>query len=350
MIISRTPLRISFVGGGTDIPAYYKKYGGEVINTAIDKYIYVTVNKKFDGKVHLRYSKTEQVKNATELQHSIVKACMKLVGVKTGVEIVTISDVPMKGTGLGSSSSLTVGLLNALTRYKGKTITSHELAGMACHVEIDLLKSPIGKQDQYAAAYGGFNHFVFKKNGKVVINNWLAIKDIIAPENSAYATIEYSKNSEKVQEKIKWLQNNTLLFHLNMPREANHILGLQTKEISNKERDYTNLKAYVKAFEICLRNNSEETNNPGNLIDATWQTKKKLCSQISSGKIDKLYDRARYNGALGGKVCGAGGGGFLMLIVPKDKQSDVIKAMKPLHELPFKFEPQGSVIIYEDRN
>lgn len=325
MIISRTPLRVSFCGGGTDQPAYYMKHGGEVVSVAIDKCIYVTINEKFDGRVHLRYSKTENVPKAGDIQHTIVRECLKLMKVKKGVEIVTISDVPMQGTGLGSSSSLTVGLLNALHTYKGKKINAKELAEMACYVEINILKAPIGKQDQYAAVYGGLNRFKFHKGG--VIREDL-----------------YQKCSSI---KIKWLEESTMLFYLNKQREGNHILAKQIKGIEDNKLIYDAMKGLVHDFIAWLKGDMPSP-VVGQIIDMAWQNKKQLCGQVSNSYIDKFYNKAKGAGALGGKVAGAGGGGFIMLIVPKEHQQKVRESLYPLKEMGMQFDEEGSRIIYHE--
>jgi len=324
MIITRTPLRISFVGGGTDLPGYASKYTGEVVSAAIDKYVYVTVNQKFDGRVHLRYSHTEVVSAAQDLQHGIVRECLKLLGINRGIEIATISDVPMRGTGLGSSSSLTVGLLEALYAYRGRSIAGNDLAEMACQVEIDLLKAPIGKQDQYAVAYGGVNHFMFMPSGVVE-------KRSIAESNGA----------------IHWLEETTMLFYLGRTRQSKSILDDQSAHIEEKKREYDSLRGLVHDLLGWLYED-EGRDRVGWILDRAWEQKKKLSAKVSDVFIDTLYRRAKEAGAAGGKVCGAGGGGFLLLIVPEAQRGGVVQAMSPLQEMPFKFDREGAKVIYND--
>lgn len=326
MIITRTPLRISFCGGGTDLPGYANNHIGEVVSAAIDKCIYVTVNKKFDGRINLRYSKTENVSRVHEVEHSIVRACLEYLKISEGIEIVTISDVPMQGTGLGSSSSLTVGLLNALSAYKGDYLDAEELAEMACKIEIDILKSPIGKQDQYAAAYGGLNHFTFNKDGSVTR------KDLYRD----YTSI-----------KVKLFEESMMLFHLDRPRQANTILRHQAKKIDDMKLEYDAIKHLTNDL-LGWLSDGFNSHVLGEIIDSSWLHKKNLCGQISNGYIDNLYERAKKAGALGGKVCGAGGGGFMMLVVPLDHQSDVKRAFRPLNVMPIKFDEEGSRVVYHD--
>lgn len=269
----------------------------------------------------------EDVGIATEIQHTIVRECLKLFNIKKGIEIVTISDVPMKGTGLGSSSSLTVGLINALAAYKGKILTPDDLVTMAWHVENEILKAPIGKQDQCAAVFGGLNHFVFGKDGSVTRSDL------------------YQKCSSI---KVKWLDESTMLFYLDMPREGNHILADQVKDIEAKKKAYDAMKELTHDFMKWLEDGFNSS-VAGRIIDTAWQTKKSLCGRISNTHIDNIYSMVLTAGAIGGKLCGAGGGGFLMLMVPKDYQSEVVKAMRPLKQMPFNFDEEGSRVIYHER-
>lgn len=326
MIITRTPLRVSFVGGGTDLPGYANKYGGKVISAAINKCVYVTVNRKFDGKIHLRYSKTEEVDKVDEIQHTIIRECLKLMEVRKGIEIVTISDVPMRGTGLGSSSSLTVGLLNALGVLNGCYFPPNKLAEMACHIEIDTLKAPIGKQDQYVAVYGGLNYFHFNIDGTVTRGDL------------------YQRCSSI---KIKWLEESTMLFYLDKERNANGILSNQVSGIEENRLIYDSMKQLVKDFYDWLLHDSPSP-VVGEIIDLGWKNKKELSKYISNDDIDSIYAKAKESGALGGKVCGAGGGGFLMLVVPRDHQYEVGKALHQLKRMPFEFDEEGSRVIYHE--
>ena len=323
MIISKTPFRISFCGGGTDFEDYFGIYGGQVVSTTIDKYIYVTVNHKFDNKIHLRYSKTECVDNVEDLEHNIVREALLLVGVKKGIEITIISDIPTQGTGLGSSSSLTVGVLKALYAYNKQTVLSPQIAFAACQIEIEKLKSPIGKQDQYAVAYGGFNRFMFHK-----VNGVQAHK------------VENVANKER----LKWLEESTMLFYLN-GRVANDILGTHKNGIQNKLSVLNEQKLLVSYF-INWVDGDGSVQALGDLINTSWELKKKMTPQATSERIESIISSAINAGAVGAKLCGAGGGGFLMVVCDESKRSNVREKLKDLLELNFKFEKEGSKIIY----
>jgi len=326
MIISRTPLRISFVGGGTDLPAYADRYVGEVISTTINKYVYVTAAHKFDGRVSIRYSETENVATVDELKHTIIRECLKSFGIKDGIEIVTISDVPMKGTGLGSSSALTVGLINALCAYMGVRSDEEDLAESAAYIEISKLNAPIGRQDQYAAAYGGFNHLQFGR-GSVTVD------ELRMPSTC---------------QKVIWLEDNTMLFWLHQERDANDILLEQSEQIDDRLPLYESMKESVHAFlNWADSRNDMPEDAVGGIMNIAWENKKAFCSSITTPHINDLYSRAIDAGAIGGKISGAGGGGFLMLIVPEDAQDSVRDALPEAHEMPFKFTIKGSEVVYE---
>lgn len=325
MIISRTPLRISFGGGGSDIPAYYKQHGGAVISTAINKYIYITVNKKFDGKIRASYSKTEIVNQVSELQHELIKACLSVTGIRNSIEITSISDIPSEGTGLGSSSSYVVGLLHALYAYKGKHVTAKQLAEEACSIEIDMLKKPIGKQDQYIAAYGGFQIIRFHRDESV------AVDPIIC----------------SLQTK-KRLQKHIMLFYTGITRLSNTILREQTQALQTDKIVHQSMEqmveyalAMAKAIQI---NNDIRTFS--HYVHKSWLLKQSLVKNISSPAINRWYSQGISQGAYGGKILGAGGGGFLLFIVPPAKQITVKQKLSVLEIIPCQFEPQGSKIIF----
>lgn len=328
-------MRISFVGGGTDLPAYFKKHTGQVISTTIDKYVYVTVNRKFDGRVSLRYSETEDVARASDLHHTIVRECLHLLQIYEGIEIVTISDVPMNGTGLGSSSTLTVGILKALGVYIGREWHLEELARMAYKIEAEILGAPIGLQDQYAAVMGGFNHYVFGATS-------------IGTEDLYGGRAFLIPGSEVNTEKISWLEKNTMLFCLDQARDANEILRDQADQIEDRLPIYHAHRRSVWEFLYWLTNDSPY-DAVGQIIDKAWRNKKKMSDQISNPNIDAAYEKAMRSGALGGKIVGAGGGGFLMLIVPEDNQVDVRRKLRAdLKEMPFRFSRGGSEVIYAE--
>jgi len=288
MIISRTPLRISFAGGGTDLSAFYKNQPGAVTSTAINKYLYVTINKKFDNRIRVSYSKTENVDHVDDLHHGLVREAMKLTGLDRGVEITTIADIPSRGTGLGSSSSLTVGLLNALYAYQGIMRSRQTLANEACQIEIDILGEPIGKQDQYIAAYGGIQYIQFN------------------PDESVYVDPVICSPKTKLA-----LEKHMLLFYTGITRKASKIL---TKQIKNTGKKSENLKKMKELSEkvrdsIC----KNKVNDVGKYLHRGWLYKKELANGISNPIIDEYYEKALSVGALGGKILGAGGGGFLLI-------------------------------------
>jgi len=323
MIITRTPFRISFVGGGTDLPEFYHLEPGAVVSTAINKYMYVIVNKRFTDAIRVSYyAKTEIVDNVDEIRHPIVRKALKQVGITKGVEIASIADVHA-GAGLGSSGSFTVGLLNALYAYKGVLKSAEELAREACHIEIDILGEPIGKQDQYIAAYGGFRYIQFNPD------------DTVFTEPIIWS----SENKEE-------LVRNLLLLYTRDVREASSIL----QEQKEKTRQGDKMASLQKLRDMALELKERLDNNaPLDIFGATlhqgWMLKKQLASNISSEKIDEYYEKALNAGALGGKVVGAGGGGFLLLYCPEERQTQVKESLG-LRELEFAFEPEGSKIIY----
>lgn len=325
MIISRTPLRISFAGGGTDLSVFFQKEAGEVISAAIKKYMYVTVNKRFDDSIRLSYTKTEIVDKMKDLKHELIKEAMKLTGITKGIEITTIADIPAKGTGLGSSSSLTVGALNAFYAYQGQRIPTKLLAEEACKIEIDLLGEPIGKQDQYIAAYGGLKHFYFKTNGEVVVEPLLVSQD-----------------------KIKRLQENLMMFYTKITRKSHSLLGRQKANIKNNFRELHSLKKLVPELKNCLEDDRKDLDEFGYILHKSWELKKRLTRGISNAIIDDYYQKALAAGAIGGKIMGAGGGGFLLLYCRKQNQKDVKKALSSLSCMPVELEAEGSRIIYAD--
>ncbi|MEE9399128.1 MAG: GHMP kinase [Dehalococcoidales bacterium] len=323
MIITRTPFRISFVGGGTDLPEFYRVMPGAVVSTAINKYMYVVVNPRFTDAIRVSfYSKTEIVDTVDEIQHPIVREALKLVGISKGIEIASIADVHA-GAGLGSSSSFAVGLLNALYAYNGTLKSAEELAREACHIEIDILGEPIGKQDQYITAYGGFRYLQFNSDETVFT------EPIIWPK----------ENTEQ-------LTQNLLLLYTGNVREASHILAEQKENTRQGSKMDSLEKLRDMAFELKRQlNNNASPGILGEFLHEGWLLKKQLANSISSDQIDGYYEKALNAGALGGKVSGAGGGGFLLIYCPKEKQPRVTESLG-LRELKFSFEPEGSKIIY----
>ena len=327
MIIVRTPLRLSFVGGGSDLKAFYDKKDGMVVSSAIDKFVYVIVKERFDDKIYINYSQKECVDHVDEIQHDLVREAMKITGVEKGIEITTLADIPSEGSGLGSSSSVTVGLLHAFYAYQHVLITAEQLAREACQIEIDIVGKPIGKQDQYAAAYGGINQFGFKSDEKVE-----QIKVALA------------------NDKLRKCSSSLLLYYTGITRSADVILTEQKKNYSEQEKfdAMSEMVSFVEPFKEAFERCDIET--CGELLDQNWQLKQKMAAGISNGKIQAMYEKAKKAGAIGGKIAGAGGGGFLMLIVPRERQNSVFEAMSGYREMPFMLEKSGSKVIFDDRS
>ena len=324
MIITQTPLRISFAGGGTDLQDFYNNEDGKVISTAIDKFIFVIVNERFDEKIYVNYSKKEIVDNIDDIQHELVREALRKTGIRNGVEITMLADIPSEGSGLGSSSSLTVGLLNAFYMYHGEQVTAERLAREACEIEIDLCGKPIGKQDQYIAAYGGVREFTFRRDGSVGVE-----KIELDPAH------------------FRRLGSGLLLFFTNLTRKSSEILTEQKQKTTDKLEALQKLKAFVPMVRNAIEQRAYQV--IGEILHESWQIKQRLASKISNDTIEDLYDIARSAGALGGKVAGAGGGGFLLLYVARDKQDAVRLALKGSRELPFLLEQDGSKVIFNQR-
>lgn len=324
MIISRTPLRISFAGGGSDLPAFYREEPGAVVSTTINKYIYINVNQKFDHGIRASYSITETVASVDELRHELIREAMKLLGLTGGIEITSISDIPSQGTGLGSSSTYTVGLLNALHAYSGRYADAERLARDACAIEIERCAKPIGKQDQYIAAYGGLQYIQFN------------------PDESVFVDPIICRPATKQR-----LQERLLMFYTGMTRSANNILEEQranTERDGNRRRTLRAMTRMAQDLRAALSN--DDLDSFGAILHEGWLLKQQLASGISNRRIDEWYSRAREHGAIGGKVLGAGGGGFLLVYAPVERHAEIIAALSELAPMPFAFEPQGSKIVY----
>lgn len=323
MIISRTPFRMSYVGGGTDIKAFYKDEPGAVLSTAIDKYMYVTVHQKFDGGIRVAYSKTEEVANIDDIGHPLVKESLKALGVLGGVEITSTADIPAKGTGLGSSSSYTVGLLTALHAYMGKNIPTAHLAELACDIEIVKCKEPIGKQDQYAAAFGGLNLFEFMPDDSVNVSPVLC-------SNNFRNTLNLS----------------TLVFYTGVTRSASGILAEQTRVSSqeNKKLILRRMARLAYDFKLGIEDNSLE--HLSELLKENWSLKKTLTDGITNSTIDEIYNAGIGAGAYAGKLLGAGAGGFVMFLAPENRHMEIINALHKLRPVTFNLESSGSKVIY----
>ena len=321
MIISQTPLRISLSGGGTDLASYYSENEGFVVSTAIDKYIYVIINERFDDLIYVDYSSKEIVTKIDDIQHDLVREAAKIAGMDKGFEVMMIADIPSEGSGLGSSSSLTVGLLNAFYQFKGKLVTSEQLAAEACKIEIDILKRPIGKQDQYIAAYGGLKSFRFCKDETV------EVKDV------------------NIESDVKRkLGSNLLLFFTNTTRKAASILEEQNKNVMSKLEFHHRIKEL--AFDTLDGLDNLQIHRVGENLKVNWEMKKQLASNVSNPDIDKMYDLAMNGGALGAKISGAGGGGFLLVYCERDKQDQLRRSLREYRELPFLLDKYGSRIIF----
>ncbi len=323
MIITKTPFRISFVGGGSDIEDFYAGRQGAVLSTSINKYMYISSHKFFEENlVRVKYSETETVDNISNLNHPILRVVLEKFNIRGGMEISSIADIP-SGTGLGSSSSFTVCLLHNLYTVAGKFVTKERLAAEACEIEIEMLKEPIGKQDQYAAAYGGLNVFKFNSNGSVTVEPVHLPKDI------------YNE-----------LESNLMMFYTGSQRKASSILSEQKKNIAkeDKVKNLEEMVGLVWELRDCLyKGNLEDF---GKILHQNWILKQKLASSISNDDINQYYEKAMKNGALGGKLLGAGGGGFLLFYCEKQHQEKLKQAMLPLKQFDFKFDQEGSKLIY----
>jgi D-glycero-alpha-D-manno-heptose-7-phosphate kinase len=322
MHIIQAPLRVSLFGGGTDFPAYFQEHGGCVLTSAIDKYIFVTIKQRFDDKLRVGYTRTEMVDSVNEIQHELIREALRLTGIERGVEITTMGDIPSEGSGLGSSSTVTVGALHAMYAYQRELILAERLAAEACQIEREILKSPIGIQDQYIAAYGGLRFMEFLPNGKVV-----------------------SERIELDTRTMRHLNENLLLFFTGVTRKANGILSEQKQNIQDRIAILSEMKDIAGVARDALKQGNIDTLGP--LLHDSWQLKKQLASRISNGTLNDMYEAARSAGATGGKISGAGGGGFLLLYCPRGKQEAVRDALPDLQELPFKLGQDGSKVIFD---
>ncbi|MDA0578429.1 MAG: GHMP kinase [Verrucomicrobia bacterium] len=324
MIITRTPLRVSFAGGGTDLRAFYAQERGAVLSTAIDKYIYITVNRKFDNTIRASYSVTEFADHPSQLKHELIREAMLLVGIDGGIEITSISDVPSQGTGLGSSSSYTVGVLHALYVYAGQYVNAERLAAEACRIEVDILGKAMGKQDQYIAAYGGFQFIQFN------------------PDESVSADPVSCGPDLRGQ-----LHRSLLMLYTGVTRSASAVLEEQQRKTASEQPAREGLRKMRElAAQLRDRINAGNLQDVGEILHSGWMLKRALATGISSSAIDGWYDRARALGAIGGKLLGAGGGGFLLLCAPPEKHAEICRGLPELRPIPFAFEPRGSQIIF----
>jgi len=325
MIISKTPLRVSFAGGGSDIGAYYLSNYGAVVSTAIDKFMYVMINKTFDQKIRVIYSKIQYVEKFEDIEHDLAREALKLLGITdTGMDIAYMGDMlpAHTGSGLGASSSLTVGILNAIHAYKGEHVSAKTLAEEACRIEIEILGRPIGKQDQYAAAYGGFNYMRFNRDESV------SVEPIICSMQMKDA-----------------LAKNLILFYTGLDTRSDNILTEQKGKIPDNLPVINRMVVLSEELRKAIK--SDDLAGFGGILHKGWICKQKLASNITNPTIDDYYQKARKAGAVGGKILGSGGGGFLLLYCAVENQNKVREALPGLREAPFRFEPQGSKIVYD---
>jgi D-glycero-alpha-D-manno-heptose-7-phosphate kinase len=322
MIISRTPLRLSFVGGGTDLPDFYEEHGGAVVSTTLDKWVHVVVAPRFEGDVRVSYSRTEIVASGRAVEHELVREAMRMTGVPRGVDIVTLADVPSRGTGVGSSSSVTVGLLNALYAFQGVYKSPMQLAEEAARIEIEILGKPIGRQDQYAAAVGGFNLIEFMPRGGGV-----RLEPVISrPET------------------FKSLQRSLIILYTGRQRSANGALDKQRRATRDGRAVDALKRMRDLAYRFRERLASGDVDALGPLLHENWELKRGLADGISSPEIDRWYERALAAGAVGGKILGAGAGGFLLLFAPPDRHDAIRAELRELREVPVRFAAHGTQI------
>lgn len=323
MIVSKTPLRMSFVGGGSDLPAYYHEEIGAVLSTSIDKYMYICVNKKFDGRIRLSYTKTEDVQSRYEIEHPLVRQALEILGIDGGIEIASMADIPSKGSGLGSSSTYTVGLLNALYAYRNSFASKETLARQACEIEINRCGEPIGKQDQYAAAYGGLNLIRFHPDDSVSVDPVICKPSL-----------------------LEELEDSTLVFFTGRTRSASAVLANQSAAMKTVERRALMRRMVQLAFEMKEQLESGTLEYFGEILDENWRLKAQLTSGITDPQIDNWYANGMANGALGGKLLGAGNGGFIMFYAPQERHAQIRAALSDLEPVKFRFDRTGAQIVF----
>jgi len=326
MVISRTPFRISFFGGGTDYPAWYRQHGGAVLATTIDKYCYLTCRYLppfFEHRIRVVYSKMETVQKVEDISHPAVREPLRFLRITRGVEIHHDGDLPAR-SGMGSSSAFTVGILHALHALKSKMPSKDQLAREALHVEQDRLQENVGSQDQILAAYGGFNQIMFSTNGE------FSVKPIILPAK-----------------RMRELTSHLMLFYTGIKRTASDIASSFVHNLSEKEKHLKTMRSLVDEA-VALLSSSTDIREFGRLMDQNWKLKRSLSAKISNPMVEQCYDRALSAGALGGKLTGAGGGGFLLLFVPPGRRTAVRETLDKLIHVPFRFEFSGSQIIFHD--
>lgn len=323
MIVSKTPLRMSFVGGGSDLPAFYNEESGAVLSTAINKYMYITVNKKFDNRIRLNYSRTEEADHFSQLQHPLVREALALTGIDGGIEIASMADIPSKGSGLGSSSSFTVGLLNALFAHKNQYASKETLARLACEIEITRCGEPIGKQDQYAAAFGGLNLIRFHPDESVSVDPVICKAPLLAE-----------------------LDSSILVFFTGRTRSASAILANQSTAMQSMGRRLLMRRMVELAFDLKHELEAGSLANFGAILDENWRLKAQLTEGITDPQIDHLYATGLKHGATGGKLLGAGNGGFIMFFAPHSRHEEIKRSLPGLKPVQFHFDFNGAQIAF----
>lgn len=328
MIITKTPLRMSYVGGGSDLESYYREFGGAVISTAVNQYIYILVKPRFEKGIRLSYSKTENVTSSEEIEHPIVRNALSMINIKDSVEIVSAADIPSTGTGLGSSSSFSVGLIHALSLFKGEMFSdkARVYAELACKLEIELCKSPIGKQDQYAASFGGLKVYKFNQDDSVSVQN-----------------VNCNMNT------IEMLNEQTIVFYIGGDRDANEILRQQSEELQQEKKAKGMAKMVGLVWDLKKEFESQSVKNFGSILHENWLIKRDLSPNISNSFIDDIYKEGLSCGATGGKLLGAGGGGFIIFHAPTNAiRAKIRTRFSKLREVPFKLEQSGSSVIFNE--
>ena len=323
MIVSKTPLRMSYVGGGSDLPVFYQEETGAVLSTSIDKYMYIALNRKFDGRIRISYSRTEEVDLASQVEHPLVREALELTGIQGGIEIASLADIPSKGSGLGSSSAYTVGLLNALYAYKNQFVSKETLARQACDIEINRCGEPIGKQDQYAAAYGGLNLIRFNPDESVSVDPVICKPAL-----------------------LHTLEDSTLVFFTGRTRSASAVLAEQSKALLQSDRKVLMRRMVQLAFELKAELETGSLDNFGSILDENWRLKSQLASGITDPQIDDWYATGIKHGALGGKLLGAGNGGFMMFYAPPHAHPAIKLALSGLEPVKFRFDQNGAQIVF----
>lgn len=324
MILTRTPLRVSFAGGGTDLAVFYEREYGAVLSTAINRYVYVTVKRHSDlffEPIRVNYSRSEQVDTIDEIENNIVRECLRLLEIDPPIYVSTVGDVPAS-TGLGGSSSFTVGLLNALHAFRGERVPAGQLAEEACHIEIDVLGSPIGKQDQYAAAFGGMNLLTFRPDGRVSTEHLRAHGNHLRP-----------------------LFESLLMFWTGHQRSTNTVLEEQRRNTGDRFAHLVKMRDLAEQMQKTVEADPIDLGGFGQLLDDGWQLKRQLADSITNPLIDQWYDDARAAGAVGGKLCGAGGGGFLLFTAPPQRHAAIRAALDGLVEMSVRPESHGSEVM-----